>query len=438
MGRPEAARRAWARARELFAAHGHHALMVFTLLGGDARCGADVCRRERADGAGSAPGRRPRGARRRRPAAGRPPRRAWLGCLLLEGRWARRCGSSIRRHRQCAPAAGKDHAHGCSRSPPRRDGERLGGDSPAVPHGPATEPGDILHGRAFLQRLAAALPRRGRPSAARAWLAAHDRWLAWSGAILARPRASSAGRLPPGGGRPDRARAAAADPGPRRDAAHRSPPRRPPPARRVGHRARAVRRPRRTSCQPSPGRRLRRALRAGADPPGPGRAPPHGDDRPRRYSTRCVGSAHLGAAPALARADALAARLATTQPDKTFIAGLTERELDVLSLLPEDLTLEQIAARLFVSYSTVKTHLDHIRDKFGSASGATSSPGPPNSGSSLPHAIPRPRDAWGMVDVWLLSAKSPTAVDARARCEAHSGTVLRVTPPLTVLAGPRT
>ncbi|HET6856382.1 MAG TPA: helix-turn-helix transcriptional regulator, partial [Streptomyces sp.] len=73
----------------------------------------------------------------------------------------------------------------------------------------------------------------------------------------------------------------------------------------------------------------------------------------------------LGAAPTLARADALAARLAKRRPDKTSFAGLTEREMDVLRLLPEDLTLEQIAARLFVSYSTVKTHLDHIRDKFG-------------------------------------------------------------------------
>jgi DNA-binding CsgD family transcriptional regulator len=73
----------------------------------------------------------------------------------------------------------------------------------------------------------------------------------------------------------------------------------------------------------------------------------------------------LGAAPTLARADGLAAHLATTRPAKTSFAGLTDRELDVLRLLPEELTLEQIAARLFVSYSTVKTHLDHIRDKFG-------------------------------------------------------------------------
>src|SRR5262249_13526188 len=33
MGRPDAAHRAWARARELFAKYDHHALMVFTLLG---------------------------------------------------------------------------------------------------------------------------------------------------------------------------------------------------------------------------------------------------------------------------------------------------------------------------------------------------------------------------------------------------------------------
>jgi ATP/maltotriose-dependent transcriptional regulator MalT len=73
----------------------------------------------------------------------------------------------------------------------------------------------------------------------------------------------------------------------------------------------------------------------------------------------------LGTAPTLARADALAARLPTTRPERTSFAGLTEREMDVLRLLPQDLTLEEIAARLFVSYSTVKTHLDHIRDKFG-------------------------------------------------------------------------
>jgi ATP/maltotriose-dependent transcriptional regulator MalT len=73
----------------------------------------------------------------------------------------------------------------------------------------------------------------------------------------------------------------------------------------------------------------------------------------------------LGAAPTLARADALSAHLATRRPDRTSFVGLTERELDVLRLLPENLTLEQIAARLFISYSTVKTHLDHIRDKFG-------------------------------------------------------------------------
>ena len=103
--------------------------------------------------------------------------------------------------------------------------------------------------------------------------------------------------------------------------------------------------------------------------------------------------------------------------------GLTERELDVLHLLPEDLTLEQIAARLFISYSTVKTHLDHIRNKSGSASAVTSSPGPPNSGSSLLHTIPRPRSAWGMADAGSSRQKSPAAVDARARCEAHPDSV---------------
>ena len=97
----------------------------------------------------------------------------------------------------------------------------------------------------------------------------------------------------------------------------------------------------------------------------------------------------LGAAPTLARADALAAHLATTRPDKTSFAGLTERELDVLRLLPEDLTLEQIAARLFVSYSTVKTHLDHISQQVrGQPAARRRRPGHRNSGCLDPPRHP--------------------------------------------------
>jgi ATP/maltotriose-dependent transcriptional regulator MalT len=53
---------------------------------------------------------------------------------------------------------------------------------------------------------------------------------------------------------------------------------------------------------------------------------------------------------------------------------LTERELDVLSLVAQGLTNRQISGRLFISPATVRTHLEHIYDKLGvrSRAGAVS------------------------------------------------------------------
>jgi DNA-binding CsgD family transcriptional regulator len=50
---------------------------------------------------------------------------------------------------------------------------------------------------------------------------------------------------------------------------------------------------------------------------------------------------------------------------RTNPAGLTPRQLDVLSLLLEDLTNAEIAARLFVSVRTVDHHVSAILDKLG-------------------------------------------------------------------------
>ena len=47
------------------------------------------------------------------------------------------------------------------------------------------------------------------------------------------------------------------------------------------------------------------------------------------------------------------------------VAGLTERELDVLRLLSRGLTIKQMAAQLVISEKTVDSHIQHIYNKIG-------------------------------------------------------------------------
>ncbi|MHB8645570.1 MAG: helix-turn-helix transcriptional regulator [Thermomicrobiales bacterium] len=87
-----------------------------------------------------------------------------------------------------------------------------------------------------------------------------------------------------------------------------------------------------------------------------------GDDR---EAVRLLNSARalcipLGAKPALARADALAARLRPTYP-----AGLSAREVEVLRLLTRGMSNSAIAAQLFVSVRTIERHIGNLYTKIG-------------------------------------------------------------------------
>jgi DNA-binding CsgD family transcriptional regulator len=67
----------------------------------------------------------------------------------------------------------------------------------------------------------------------------------------------------------------------------------------------------------------------------------------------------------LGRDNRLARRLGINI-DRSFAgAGLTRRELEVLALVADGLTNDEIARRLFISVPTAKVHVRHILEKLG-------------------------------------------------------------------------
>ncbi|MGN6566271.1 MAG: ATP-binding protein [Thermomicrobiales bacterium] len=242
-----------------------------------------------------------------------------------------------------------------------------------LPAGPATAPGSHnLLTALECQRLAAALALDAddRPTAC-AWLAAHDRWLAWSGAVLGQAEGHlgwaayhrAAGDL------------ALAHEHAARALAHATKPRQPlallAAHRLLGELATAA--GQHADAKDHLGHALALADACAA---------PYeraltllalaelalATDERARAATALEDARTLllplDARLALARAGTIAARLAAV-PARPYTAGLSLREVEVLRLVAEGLTNAQIATRLFLSPRTVDQHLRAIFNKLG-------------------------------------------------------------------------
>ncbi|HET8626772.1 MAG TPA: hypothetical protein VFL91_05105, partial [Thermomicrobiales bacterium] len=190
-GRPAAARAAYARAREVHRANGEHGQVGWNLVWdleytvlpyqadrvAERRCLAAAIEAALARAAGTRE---------------RPPALDYLALLLVEGRWveARRLWPAAWASGTALPIPG----------PGLATLARLQGEPAAawevvhaqLPVGAAADPEASGYVCDFyrappLQRVAAALALdAGDLAGARGWLEAHDRWLAWSGAVLGR------------------------------------------------------------------------------------------------------------------------------------------------------------------------------------------------------------------------------------------------------------
>ena len=242
----------------------------------------------------------------------------------------------------------------------------------ALPRGSATAPGSHMFWQATaVQRLAADLALdAGDSTVAATWLAAHDAWLAWSGAVRDKRRVSGsgaryylvAGDLGRAWERATSAVALAAEP-------HQ------PLALLAAHRLCgeiATETGRWEEAQAH----LRESLALAEACAAPferaltlvalaelGAAEDKRAEAMRLLDdARAIGQP-LGAAPLLARIDALEAQLAARPALPPTGPQLSTREVEVLRLVAAGRSNPEIAEALFISPRTVTTHLTHIFDK---------------------------------------------------------------------------
>jgi DNA-binding CsgD family transcriptional regulator len=365
LGRPEEARRAFAAARAAFRHAGQHlevgdaaSLELTTVALPYAADRAAALRQLAAEAeAAWARGAGVKAQLTRRTRHFRAP------LLQLAGRWAELLGHGWEHW-----ATGWVH---------RARGERAAAwqhVDKVLPDGPATPPGIRARHAAEMagvQRLAAALALdAGDLQTMRAWLAAHDGWLAWSGAVLGRAEGAlgwaayhrAAGNQADARGNAEQALAHATGP-------------RQPLALLAAHRALgelAVDAGRGVDAEAH----LRTALALAEACAAPyeraltllalaeARVAARDGAAARALldEARAV-CARLGAGPALARADAIAARLPAAAPPPAAPAGLSAREVEVLRLVAAGWTNRAIADALFLSERTVQAHVRNILTK---------------------------------------------------------------------------
>lgn len=377
LGRPEEARAAFAREREARNRRGDDEALVASSALSELRC---VALPYRAD---DLIGRRHLAAlaeewfrRARFPERDMPLGRGRLPLLVLEGQWedARIVASAtlaLGSH-----GAFMDHARSELGLLARLQGEPLLAQqmvAAELPAGRATAPGDAP---CFLdalraQQLAAALALdTGDLADVRAWLEMHDRWLAWSGSVRGRSEGAALwAQYYRAAGESERAWQYAT--GALTDATAPYQPLAALAAHRLlgelatdaGHPADAA-------------RHLATALDLAEACAAPyekaltllALATLRGATNDREDALRLLDAVRaictpLGANPALARVDALAARIAATAAPRIYPAGLSPREVEVLRLMAAGRTNGEIAALLFLSERTVHAHVRHILTK---------------------------------------------------------------------------